>query len=82
MMILWAWARRRAKARRARATKAAAKAERVEKVEFGQRLLIMEATGCRPELKSRDRVDFPFPRSTNIRTHGITMARALSLEPS
>ena len=82
LTIRWVWARRRGKARRARATKAAAKVENVEKVEFGQQLEITEATGYRPERKSRDRADFISLRSTNTRTPGITMARALSLEPS
>ena len=82
LTIRWVWARRRGKARRARATKAAAKVEKVEKLEFGQQLEIMEATGYRPERKSRDRADFLFLRSTSSPTPGITMARAFSVEPS
>ena len=78
-MIPWAPARPRARAIRRKQRKAV---EKVERVECGPILEIMEAIGYRPERNSRDRVDFLILRSTSGRTPGITMARALSLEPS
>ena len=56
--------------------------EKVERVECGPMLEIMEVIGYQPDRKSRDLVDSLFLLSTSMHIHGIRPARALNLGPS
>ena len=56
--------------------------EKVERVEYGPVLGIMEVTGYRPGRRSRELVDSLSPLSISMRIHGIMLGKALNLGPS
>ena len=56
--------------------------EKVERVECGPVLEIIEFIGCRPDHRSRELVDSLSPLSISMRIHGIMLGKALNLGPS
>ena len=54
----------------------------MKKAECVPVLEIMEATGCQPERRSKEPVDFPSHLSTSMRIRGIMLGKALSQEPN